>query len=395
VKYDTLIIGGGAWGCSTAFHLSRNRNANGKIAVIERGYIPYGQSGHTSAIIRQFYASPSTARLAKLSLAFIRNFRKFTGSDPFFKRTGMLVISDERDEISRTVDVLRRERIRCSVIERSEALRLEPGIFIGEDETVAFEPDAGFVNPAAATSGFAGAAERNGVSIFQGTDVSEIRRTADGWSVKTNRGFFDAIRLVIVAGTNTPRLAFMAGLQLPVYMLSFPVCYFLRPKRFKSARRVIFDGVNDYYSRPEGNDQILLGAMHSEMSYGSASAFTLPESMHWSKCDPDFLGRVNFETVSGFSSGFLSRFPGMKHAVVCRDFMPYIDITPDWEPILDSAASFGHDDLYIGCGSSGHGFKLSPMAGKILSELVTDGRVSSADVSAYSISRFKSRSAVF
>ena len=393
MKYDTVIIGGGAWGCSTAFHLSRNPDEGGKIAIIERGYIPYGQSGHTSAIIRQFYANASTARLAKLSLRFFKNFRKHTGSDPFFTRTGMLVISNDKDEIGRTVGVLGREHIRCSVIDRDEALRLEPGMFIGEDDTIAYEPAAGFANPAAVTTGFARAAELNGVSIFQGLNVNEIRRNADGWSVTTTSGVFETRKLVIVAGTNTPRLASMAGLRLPVYMLSFPVCYFIRPKGFKSSRRVIFDGVNNFYSRPEGSDQILLGAMHSEMSYGDASAFSLPESMHWSRCDPDFTARVGFDVASAYASGILSRFPAMKNAVVCRDFMPYIDITPDWEPILDSAASSGYDNLFIGCGSSGHGFKLSPMVGKIMSEFVVDGRSRSIDASAYSISRFESGSA--
>jgi hypothetical protein len=110
---------------------------------------------------------------------------------------------------------------------------------------------------------------------------------------------------------------------------------------------VIFDTVNNYYSKPEG-EQILLGAMHSEISYGESRDFLLPESMRRSSCDPDFTGRVGYDAASSYSAGLAVRFPTMGSSYICRDFMPHIDITPDWKPIIDSASSLDYSGLYLG-----------------------------------------------
>ncbi len=383
VKYEVVVIGGGTWGCSTAYHLARMKRS---VAVIERGYVPYGQSGHTSAIIRQFYVNPATARMARMSLEFFRHFSEYTGYNAFFKQTGMLAISDDVGALRRTVDVMKSEGIKCKIIDKDEANLLEPSMTVASDEVVAYEPDAGFANPVATAVGFSRAAELLGARIYQGTEVLSIEAKSSSWSVRTNSGEFDCEKLVVAAGTNTPRLLSQLGMRLPVFFLPFPVCYFMRPEGTNSAQRVIFDTVNNYYSKPEG-DQILLGAMHSEMSYGETHDFALPENMRWSSCDPDFTGRVSYDTASAYSAGLAARFPEMSSARICRDFMPYIDITPDWEPIIDNASSFGFPSLYLGCGSSGHGFKLSPMAGRLLAELVEYGESRSMDTSAYSLSR--------
>lgn len=386
MDFDTIIIGGGAWGCSTAFHLSSISRR--RICVLERGYIPYGQSGHTSAIVRQFYSNPSTALLAKLSREFFEDFVGRTGITLRYSKTGMLVVSDEADDIGETVDVMRRQGIECSIIDADMARELEPGMSVSSGETIAYEPDAGFVNPVDATRGFAKAAEGKGVSISQGTDVTSITRASGGWLLRTTRGEMRAENIVIAAGTNSPRLAAMAGLELAVYMLPFPVCYFLRGGNSTSANHVVFDTVNNFYSRPEGTDQILVGAMHSEMSFGDGGSFTLPDEMHWSRNNPDVVGRVDYDTSLAYASGIRARFPALGDMGIYRDMLPFIDITPDWEPFIDSASGRGFDGLFVGCGSSGHGFKLSPMVGRMLAELVDSGKTTQ-DGRAYRLDRFR------
>ena len=48
----------------------------------------------------------------------------------------------------------------------------------------------------------------------------------------------------------------------------------------------------------------------------------------------------------------------------------------------------GIDGLYLCTGFSGHGFKLSPMVGVLMSELVLDGQASTIDITALRMSRF-------
>ena len=49
----------------------------------------------------------------------------------------------------------------------------------------------------------------------------------------------------------------------------------------------------------------------------------------------------------------------------------------------------GIDGLFICTGFSGHGFKLSPMVGVLMAELMLDGKASTIDISTLRMSRFR------
>jgi glycine/D-amino acid oxidase-like deaminating enzyme len=63
-------------------------------------------------------------------------------------------------------------------------------------------------------------------------------------------------------------------------------------------------------------------------------------------------------------------------------------MTADQRAILGAAGSAGPDGLYLACGFSGTGFKTAPAIGACLSELILDGRTTTADISAFSLARF-------
>ena len=49
----------------------------------------------------------------------------------------------------------------------------------------------------------------------------------------------------------------------------------------------------------------------------------------------------------------------------------------------------GIEGLYVCTGFSGHGFKLSPMVGELMAELILDGEATSIDISSLRMSRFR------
>jgi sarcosine oxidase subunit beta len=61
--------------------------------------------------------------------------------------------------------------------------------------------------------------------------------------------------------------------------------------------------------------------------------------------------------------------------------------TPDWHPILDAVP--GIEGLYCAVGFSGHGFKLAPMIGVTMAELIVEGAAKSVDISPLRFSRFE------
>ncbi|MEE8277650.1 MAG: FAD-dependent oxidoreductase [Thermoanaerobaculia bacterium] len=64
------------------------------------------------------------------------------------------------------------------------------------------------------------------------------------------------------------------------------------------------------------------------------------------------------------------------------------DITPDWQPILDALP--GVDNLYCAVGCSGHGFKLAPVVGEMMADLIVDGKGPEDDIQMFAFERFTS-----
>ncbi len=61
-------------------------------------------------------------------------------------------------------------------------------------------------------------------------------------------------------------------------------------------------------------------------------------------------------------------------------------MTPDRHPILGAAP--GLAGLFLANGFSGHGFQHAPIVGKLLAEMIVEGRARTVDVSSLGLDRF-------
>ena len=74
-------------------------------------------------------------------------------------------------------------------------------------------------------------------------------------------------------------------------------------------------------------------------------------------------------------------------AATCRGgYSAHYDMTPDANPIIDQSPSVA--GLYRAAGFSGHGFKLSPVIGRMVAELVAHGGCSDHPVERFRLGRF-------
>jgi glycine/D-amino acid oxidase-like deaminating enzyme len=80
------------------------------------------------------------------------------------------------------------------------------------------------------------------------------------------------------------------------------------------------------------------------------------------------------------------RYPGMHRGYGRGGYGALYAITPDWHPILDRLP--GCEGVFVAAGFSGHGFKMSPMIGQLMSELVIDGQAASLDITPLRYARF-------
>jgi glycine/D-amino acid oxidase-like deaminating enzyme len=77
--------------------------------------------------------------------------------------------------------------------------------------------------------------------------------------------------------------------------------------------------------------------------------------------------------------------PALPALGVARSWAGYIDAAPDLVPVLGEVP--GLRGFVLATGFSGHGFALGPIAGRLVSELVLDGKPS-LDLAGLRFSRF-------
>jgi glycine/D-amino acid oxidase-like deaminating enzyme len=67
--------------------------------------------------------------------------------------------------------------------------------------------------------------------------------------------------------------------------------------------------------------------------------------------------------------------------------VPKTIVSPDDHAVLGAVPSI--DGLFVACGFSGHGFMHAPATGRLMAELILDGRPTGIDIGPLSIDRFR------
>src|SRR5207253_3735705 len=117
---DVVVIGGGANGTSTAFHLSLLGVRN--VVLLERRHLAAGASGKSGALVRMHYTNEAESRLAFESLKIFRDFANVVGGDCGFEPVGFFQIVGRGYEaaLGRNVAAQQRLGIRTEAITADE-----------------------------------------------------------------------------------------------------------------------------------------------------------------------------------------------------------------------------------------------------------------------------------
>jgi len=373
---DVVVIGGGCMGTSTAWALAERRA--GRVLLLERGELASGATGRSSAILRQHYAFPVTARLAKRSLEIFRHFDEVVGGECGYVNAGFLVGVPPEDEgvLRENVAMLRGLGIRTELVEPADLRRLAPAVATEDLGLGTFETESGYADPHATTMAFAAAARRHGAEIRTGTAVHQLRAAGGRITgVETASGVIEAPIVVLAANAWSTALARTVGVELPVDAYLQEICVLDRPPGFPGGTRghpVYADFVQRTYFRPEGANLTLVGSSAHE-----ADALIDPD-----RCPVG----PREATVSRFTASAVQRFPALAEAAYRGGWAAFYDVSPDAQFILDALPSV--EGGFVAVGFSGHGFKHSPMIGRLMTDLVVGTAGSESDLAFFSLARF-------
>ncbi len=369
-----IIIGGGVMGASIAYHLARQGNE--RVMLFERQALCNGTTGRSGAIIRQHYSNDFTIRMARDSLQVFAHFADVVGGDCGFTTTGMLVMANAEgaDLLRSNVALQQQEGVPTKLIAPAEIGEVAPG-YSGKDiELACYESDTGVADPMATTHCFGQRARDHGATIHEGVTVTRIM-TQDGriTGVETTQGTFTAPIVVLAANVWSVALAQDIGITLPIIATRHPMVALRRPNDCggrQGLHAVCLDMAREIYLRPDIGGVTLVGTTENVLT---------PEN-------PDHYAQgLTEDEISYFRTRGRECFPALARAVPRGGWAGIYDDTPDYHPILDRLPAY--EGLYCAAGFSGHGFKLSPVVGQWMAQLITTGQ-KPADMQHFAYDRF-------
>jgi len=377
-KFDVVVIGGGVMGTSVAFHLSRL--ATKSVLLLERETIGSGTTAQSSGILRTHYSVPENVELAKRSWDVFNDFAAYVGDEEAscgLVRCGYLISAaadGKLEPLRAALGAQEAQGVRLeylSPVQASELLRIASFV---DAALIGFEPDAGFADPYLVATSFAKAARRGGVTIREGVFVERLmlegKRVV---AVSTSGGEIACETVVSTQNIWTPELARWIGHEMPVV-----------PERH-AVLALECDGAPYTYAMPVFKDLSSPGMLYCR-SYGGKQMLVSEGLVgeRLANCETE-QGDVPLDYVAEVGAQVATRFPAYEAASLASSWTGVYDVTPDWNPVLGRLP--GVSGLVVGFGFSGHGFKLSPIVGRVLAQEAL-GIPTDVSLAPYSIERF-------
>jgi D-amino-acid dehydrogenase len=256
---DVVVVGGGAIGAASALELARR---GAQVVLLEKGPgLASGCSAGNAGLIcpshstplsnpaavrnglrwmftrdSPFYLKPRPAAapwlarfllaarrgdegarvIRELSLASLAMHAELASKiDTSFERRGVLNVYSTEESAAAGQLEAERSGLRFQVLDRGQALELEPAL---QPHTVGavYYPDEAHCDSLRFVEAVAAAANAEGAQIRTGVDVRRLRRLNGGLALETSEGELRPSTTVLAAGAWTRQLARSAGVYLPL-----------------------------------------------------------------------------------------------------------------------------------------------------------------------------------
>lgn len=359
--YDVIIIGLGGMGSAAAYQLAgRGR----KVLGLER-FTPahnQGSSHGKSRVIRQaYFEDPAYVPLLQRAYELWNQIERDSGQHVLTMTGGLMIGTEQSQTFSGSLRSAREWGLPHEVLDAHEIRRRFPPLQPTDDLLGLYETKAGFVHPEASVWAHLQQAIANNADLHFNEPALEWHATADGVTVTTERGTYNAERLIVAPGAWAPEL--MADLNLP-FAVTRQTLYWFEPKGgvtpFAVGRFPIY-----VWESPDGAQFYGFPAQPGTAGVKTAFFYKGPE------CDPNSVNRVVAEDeVAAMRAALAERIPALNHTLIESTTCLYTEV-PDHHFII--APHPRHSNVVLASPCSGHGYKFCSVVGEILADLATEG----------------------
>lgn len=366
-QFDVIVLGVGSMGASTCYQLAERGY---KVLGLEQFDIPHelGSHGGQSRIIRKAYAEhPDYVPLLERAYQNWKSLEAITGEQVYFK-TGLLYCGETNDPFIKGVKISSEKyTIPVEELSQEEANKRYPQFKLPNGYKQLLEPDAGFVTPERSILLYTEQAIKKGALIRTREKVKDWKRVQGTITVTTDKGQYQAKKLVITAGPWGGKMMPQLSRHLTV---TKQVIAWMKPKKWddftlgKFPCWIIEHGGHDYYGFPI----LPVGKLGGPSGMKLAVHFPLGE-----KIDPDAVNRnIRDADEKLLIDGLRLLIPDGYESTLSMKTCLYTN-SPDQNFIIDHLPGYDKD-VAIAAGFSGHGFKFVSVIGEIMADLATKGQ---------------------
>ncbi|MEO1459022.1 MAG: FAD-dependent oxidoreductase [Pseudomonadota bacterium] len=377
-----VVVGGGAVGCSIAYHLAKAGWTD--TLLLERDELTAGSTWHAAGLLPYFNMSYATSHIHDYSIRFYKTLEEETGLNAGFSVVGNLRMAQSRERLdeymlyastAETIGIPYEWLSPGDIKDRYPLVRTED--LVG----AIYHPTDGYINPADVSQAMAKGARQRGVEILRKAQVNGFRRQNGHWIVEghmmaekggnlvqNGEAFEIEAEVVVTAtGNHAQRTAAMVGCYIPAipvehqYIVTEPDPALVQWRSTNGEHPVLRDADAKWYVREERGGWIL-GPY--ERGAPAWAVHGVPQGFR-----ADLLP-LDLERIEEEYTSFIHRIPSSEEVGLKDDYNGPICYTPDGNPLVGPAP--GVDNFYFAEGFS-FGITAAGGTGHYLAQLITEG----------------------
>jgi sarcosine oxidase len=358
--YDSIVLGLGGIGSAAAYWLSRR--VGKEVLGLEQFEIGHvrGASQDHSRIIRLSYHAPAYVKLAQEAYQAWAVLEE-DAREKLILKTGGLDLGPRHSPFSLAgyAASLRVCGIPFEMLDAGEIMRRWPPFRLTEEIHGLYQADGGIAPAAKCNAAHIRLAREHGAILRDRTPVTAIRPSGNELELVVGNKTYRCRRLVIAADAWSNQVLAHFGLTLPLTVTQEQVTYFATPflADFAPDRFPVWIWIDDpcFYGFPVYGENGIKAAQ----DVGGKEVTAQTRSF---EPDPVRLGQLQ---------GFLEKYLPTGLGPVIQTKTCLYTLTPDRDFVIDALPGYPNVVIAIG---AGHAFKFASLIGKILGELVLDGR---------------------
>ncbi len=359
---DAIVLGLGVMGTAALHRLAL---AGQRVLGIDRFAVPsaMGSShGGTRVTRKAYFEDARYVPLLERSWALVSEMEAARGETLLVRTGGLYFGPDGSAGVRASYEAARLHGLVHEWLDASAIRARFPMFAPADDDVGVFEPDAGILYAEKVVAAQAALAREAGAELRADERATRVVLGEGGVRVETERGSYDAERLVLALGPWTSSA--LPGLppspiplrverQVQLWLAPRDPSLFV-PERMPVFLR--FDAPHAFYGLPSAVHPGVKVCQH----HGGSAA------------DPDTLDRALRAADEAPVRAFVRRFMPMADGEVVGARVCMYTNTPDENFVVGVHPA--HARVLVMAGFSGHGFKLAPAMGELIAELATRGR---------------------